>query len=187
MVRSTSFRSFVADCNHKFACIVSALDPEHPRDPSRTFFGVCANGLRWVHIVSIFTTILDAYYLSFIVVASVNRVHLRTMLGTFLQTSFFRRATRATLLAGVFTVCNASNLGFLLVLAAHMAHISQAQIRSGECDSTVITDPNISCAFFDVPLDYANASAGTGRLALAKAPATTQPRLGTVFFNPGEC
>ena len=49
----------------------------------------------------------------------------------------------------------------------------------------MITDPELSCAFFEVPLDYHDASVGTAKLALAKANATAEPRLGTIFYNPG--
>lgn len=45
-------------------------------------------------------------------------------------------------------------------------------------------DLNVSCSFFEIPLDYHNSKAGTGRLAVAKVNATGE-RLGTVFFNPG--
>lgn len=43
----------------------------------------------------------------------------------------------------------------------------------------------ISCASFEVPLDYNDTSVGSATLALAKVNATLEPRLGTVFFNPG--
>ena len=54
-----------------------------------------------------------------------------------------------------------------------------------DCDPAIVSDPAISCGYLDVPLDYHNASAGNGRIVLAKSLATAEPRLGTVFFNPG--
>lgn len=43
---------------------------------------------------------------------------------------------------------------------------------------------NLSCAYFDIPLDYHNASAGNGQLLVVKANATAE-RKGTIFLNPG--
>ncbi|CAE6463673.1 unnamed protein product [Rhizoctonia solani] len=41
------------------------------------------------------------------------------------------------------------------------------------------------CGRFEVPLDYADSTAGTGSLAVARLNATVAPRLGTIFLNPG--
>ncbi|QRV77165.1 Abhydrolase domain-containing protein [Ceratobasidium sp. AG-Ba] len=41
------------------------------------------------------------------------------------------------------------------------------------------------CGRFEVPLDYQNASAGKASLAVARYPATKQPKLGTLLLNPG--
>ncbi|KAG8701909.1 hypothetical protein FRC09_005064, partial [Ceratobasidium sp. 395] len=41
------------------------------------------------------------------------------------------------------------------------------------------------CARFEVPLDYANAAAGKASLMVARYPATKEPKLGTLFLNPG--
>ncbi|KAI0331372.1 alpha/beta-hydrolase [Cubamyces sp. BRFM 1775] len=54
----------------------------------------------------------------------------------------------------------------------------------GPCNSSLVNDPSISCSFFEVPLDYHNKSAGTGRLMVAKLNATAE-RFGTLFVNPG--
>ncbi|OJT07186.1 hypothetical protein TRAPUB_1958 [Trametes pubescens] len=59
-----------------------------------------------------------------------------------------------------------------------------SSIEWGPCDPSVITNPALSCSFFEIPLDYHDPSIGYGRLALAKLNAT-QDRLGTVFLNPG--
>ena len=44
---------------------------------------------------------------------------------------------------------------------------------------------NLSCAYFDIPLDYHNESAGNGQLLVVKANATAAQRQGTIFLNPG--
>ena len=43
---------------------------------------------------------------------------------------------------------------------------------------------NVVCGFYEVPLDWADESVGTAKLAVAKFPATKE-RWGTVFGNPG--
>lgn len=47
------------------------------------------------------------------------------------------------------------------------------------------TDASLSCAYFDIPLDYHNASAGNGQLLVVKANATAAEKKGTIFLNPG--
>ena len=75
-------------------------------------------------------------------------------------------------------------LSFLaLCLLVHCTGASSA-VQWGPCDPSVVTNPALSCGFFNIPLDYQNPGAGRGRLAVVKANATGQ-RLGTVFFNPG--
>ncbi|KAI0779308.1 alpha/beta-hydrolase [Fomes fomentarius] len=44
---------------------------------------------------------------------------------------------------------------------------------------------DLSCAYFDVPLDYHNSSAGNGHILVVKANATAAKKKGTVFLNPG--
>ena len=41
------------------------------------------------------------------------------------------------------------------------------------------------CGYFTVPADYNNCAAGSVNLAVARRPAVVKPRLGTLFFNPG--
>ncbi|CAE6440248.1 unnamed protein product [Rhizoctonia solani] len=41
------------------------------------------------------------------------------------------------------------------------------------------------CTRFEVPLDWHNDTAGKGSLAVIRYPATKQPKLGTLFMNPG--
>ncbi len=61
---------------------------------------------------------------------------------------------------------------------------SRAAFDWSPCDPAVIQDPTISCSFFEIPLDYHDLHAGTGRIAVAKVNATGE-RLGAVFINPG--
>ncbi|EJF61455.1 alpha/beta-hydrolase [Dichomitus squalens LYAD-421 SS1] len=61
---------------------------------------------------------------------------------------------------------------------------SSSSIQWVSCDPSVVSNPALSCGFFDIPLDYHDPAAGRGRLAVIKANATG-PRRGTVFFNPG--
>ncbi|KAI0769262.1 alpha/beta-hydrolase [Trametes elegans] len=58
------------------------------------------------------------------------------------------------------------------------------ELRWGPCDRQVVDDPTLSCSSFEIPLDYHNNSAGTGRVAVAMVNATGN-RLGTLFMNPG--
>ncbi|KAI0651009.1 alpha/beta-hydrolase [Trametes meyenii] len=81
-----------------------------------------------------------------------------------------------TLLTGVFA-CD--DHGY-----RHKGGDDYASIEWGPCDPSLISDPALTCAFFKIPLDYHDPSAGHGRLALVKANATGVRR-GTVFVNPG--
>ena len=45
---------------------------------------------------------------------------------------------------------------------------------------------NLTCAYFDIPLDYHNSSAGNGQLLVMKANATASQSQGTIFLNPGK-
>lgn len=47
------------------------------------------------------------------------------------------------------------------------------------------THPATECGLFQVPRNYANSSAGTFTIAVARRNATVGPRLGTIFVNPG--
>ena len=58
-------------------------------------------------------------------------------------------------------------------------------IQWGPCDPALVSDPSLSCGFFDVPLDYNDQSVGNGRLAVIKANATGERR-GSFFMNPGK-
>ncbi|CAE6390842.1 unnamed protein product, partial [Rhizoctonia solani] len=53
----------------------------------------------------------------------------------------------------------------------------------GACPGS--SDSTRECSQFEVPLDWANHSAGKATLAVARFKATKQPKLGTLFFNPG--
>ncbi|KAI0743631.1 TAP-like protein-domain-containing protein [Daedaleopsis nitida] len=63
---------------------------------------------------------------------------------------------------------------------------SPQSVQWAPCDPSFVpfqTFP-VDCAFFEIPLDYHDPSAGTGRLSLIKVNATGQ-RKGTLFMNPG--
>ena len=47
-------------------------------------------------------------------------------------------------------------------------------------------DPNLACAYYEVPLDYQDPKVGKARLAVIKYAATPSKKLGTLFVNPGE-
>ncbi|CCO31841.1 hypothetical protein BN14_05891 [Rhizoctonia solani AG-1 IB] len=53
----------------------------------------------------------------------------------------------------------------------------------GNCPK--LSDTTRECSQFEVPLDWANHSAGKASLAVIRYKATKQPKLGTLFVNPG--
>ena len=46
-------------------------------------------------------------------------------------------------------------------------------------------DPNLSCGYYEVPMDYFDPAAGKALLAVAKYQATVPNKKGTLFVNPG--
>jgi len=67
------------------------------------------------------------------------------------------------------------------------ALLNTLEVVWGSCESFGVnsTGPtNLKCAYFEVPMDYHDSSAGNARLAVIKLAATGK-KLGTVFFNPG--
>ncbi|KEP46989.1 putative hydrolase [Rhizoctonia solani 123E] len=52
----------------------------------------------------------------------------------------------------------------------------------GKCDPDKTSR---ECSWFEVPLDWADSTAGKASLAVARYKATKQPKLGTIFVNPG--
>ncbi|KAG8717822.1 hypothetical protein FRC08_006551 [Ceratobasidium sp. 394] len=70
---------------------------------------------------------------------------------------------------------------FALPLGFHQ-HAERAQgIDWQPCADNVSRE----CGRFEVPLDYQNATAGKASLAVARLRATRQPKMGTLFVNPG--
>jgi len=65
--------------------------------------------------------------------------------------------------------------------------LNSLEISWSNCESFGInsTDPNLQCAYLEVPMDYLDSSAGNARLAVVKYAATAGKR-GTIFANPGE-
>lgn len=80
-----------------------------------------------------------------------------------------------------YTLCSDLSLSVDLTFQGRDIHPT---FRWGPCDPAIVQDPTISCSFFEIPLDYHDRSAGTGRIAVAKANATTE-RFGTLFINSG--
>ena len=66
--------------------------------------------------------------------------------------------------------------------------LNALKISWGSCVSFGVdsTDPNLQCGTLDVPMDYHDSSAGTAHLAVVKWATTVSPKLGTIFFNPGD-
>ena len=46
-------------------------------------------------------------------------------------------------------------------------------------------DPNLTCGYHEVPMDYHDPDAGRARLAVAKYAATASQKVGALFINPG--
>ena len=46
-------------------------------------------------------------------------------------------------------------------------------------------DPNLTCGYHEVPMDYHDSDAGKARLAVVKYAATASQKVGTLFVNPG--
>ncbi|KAG8774827.1 hypothetical protein FRC12_001794 [Ceratobasidium sp. 428] len=67
--------------------------------------------------------------------------------------------------------------------AFHRFAARSENITWGVCES--VNNTNRQCGRFDVPLDYQNLTAGKASLAVARYFATAQPKLGTLFLNPG--
>lgn len=54
-------------------------------------------------------------------------------------------------------------------------------------NGSITLPANYSCGTFDVPLDYANETAGKATLAVIKLAASPKKRrLGSIFFNQGD-
>ena len=58
----------------------------------------------------------------------------------------------------------------------------------GNCTDFGVVDPdsNLSCGYYEVPMDYFDSSVGKARLALIKFQTTASSgKKGTLFVNPG--
>jgi len=71
---------------------------------------------------------------------------------------------------------------------AWSAFLNTLKISWGSCVSFGVdsADPNLQCGTLDVLMDYHDSSAGTAHLAVVKWATTASPKLGTIFFNPGD-
>ncbi|KAG9122808.1 hypothetical protein FRC07_000644 [Ceratobasidium sp. 392] len=84
---------------------------------------------------------------------------------------------------GVASATVAAANPFALPPNFHRFASQSPNITWGDCESGNST--NRQCGRFEVPLDYQNSNAGKASLAVARYPATSQPKLGTLFLNPG--
>ncbi|KAI0645974.1 alpha/beta-hydrolase [Trametes meyenii] len=69
--------------------------------------------------------------------------------------------------------------------AVNIAHAASSNLQWGACPESTLPTSGLSCAYFDIPLDYHNASAGNGHLLVVKASAPLGESKGTIFMNPG--
>ncbi|KAI0355780.1 alpha/beta-hydrolase [Trametes cingulata] len=84
----------------------------------------------------------------------------------------------------------AASAGILFIACSPATHASVARAEPtglawGPCPEFPEAGLNLSCTYFDIPLDYHNASAGTGHLLVVKANATAGESKGIIFMNPG--
>ncbi|RPD76009.1 hypothetical protein L226DRAFT_522437 [Lentinus tigrinus ALCF2SS1-7] len=76
-----------------------------------------------------------------------------------------------------------------LYLQNSTANVSPVQRKVGDivwgscADNSTL--PGAECGYAIVPLDYFNSTAGVAKIALGRYNATTSPRKGSVFVNPG--
>ncbi|CAE6466236.1 unnamed protein product [Rhizoctonia solani] len=64
-------------------------------------------------------------------------------------------------------------------------HRYSARNNNLEWKNCSVDLPGRECTRFEVPLDWHNDAAGKASLAVIRYPATKQPKLGTLFMNPG--
>ncbi|KAL1745844.1 Alpha/Beta hydrolase protein [Schizophyllum fasciatum] len=81
-----------------------------------------------------------------------------------------------------------------IALASSIAGLVGAADSNSTIEWSSCTDLNpgygnysdaFQCGFYEVPLDWADDSAGTARIAVVKYPAADKEKKGTIFFNPG--
>ncbi|KAL1728176.1 Alpha/Beta hydrolase protein [Schizophyllum commune] len=86
-----------------------------------------------------------------------------------------------------------SALSGVVIATSFVTLASAAQLNSTiEWSSCADLNPaygnfseSLRCGFYDVPLDWADGSVGTARLAVVRYPAADKEKKGTIFFNPG--
>ena len=85
-------------------------------------------------------------------------------------------------------VCSSDHLR---LCRAERTILSQALERRnvlwGNCSTFGVDsqDPNLSCGYYEVPMDYHDPNAGKARLAVAKYAVPPSQKIGTLFANPG--
>ncbi|KAG8790144.1 hypothetical protein FRC12_012673 [Ceratobasidium sp. 428] len=93
------------------------------------------------------------------------------------------RLSHSTAFLGVAFVTFATASLFDLPPGFHRFAARSENITWGDCES--VNSTNRQCGRFEVPLDYQNSTAGKASLAVTRYFATAQPKLGTLFLNPG--
>ncbi|KAI5892383.1 alpha/beta-hydrolase [Schizophyllum commune H4-8] len=86
-----------------------------------------------------------------------------------------------------------STLSGAVIATSFVKSASAAQLNSTiEWSSCADLNPaygnfndSLRCGYYDVPLDWADESVGTARLAVVRYPAADKEKKGTIFFNPG--
>ena len=102
-------------------------------------------------------------------------------------------------LGGLVALAGASSVPLVKVSLARYCILSHSSPIVAQRNSTIewfscsdldakYTSPslNTTCGFYEVPLDWADDSLGTAKLAVVKL-AASKERWGTVFMNPGAC
>ncbi|KAG8933516.1 hypothetical protein FRC02_011716 [Tulasnella sp. 418] len=76
-------------------------------------------------------------------------------------------------------------LSRLFLLTTVVLVSKKAPRQSGISWTPCFDNPNIECGRYETPLDWANEAVGKTSLAVIRYKATSTPRLGSLFMNPG--
>ncbi|KAG8707836.1 hypothetical protein FRC11_007094 [Ceratobasidium sp. 423] len=88
------------------------------------------------------------------------------------------------LLFGAAALASTANAGPWTLPEGYHRYAPRAEgFNWGRCGESAPSSRD--CSWFEVPLDWADQSAGNAKLAVARYKATKQPKLGTLFINPG--
>ncbi|KAH7329760.1 Alpha/Beta hydrolase protein [Rhizoctonia solani] len=82
------------------------------------------------------------------------------------------------------TLLTVAQAGVIPLPGGHYRYTARRNNLKWE-DCSLNNFPGRECTHFEVPLDWHNETAGTASLAVIRYPRTKEPRLGTLFMNPG--